>query len=127
MRSQAPFRRPEQAASFEQAPRFATGKLASNFDFGQLASRYGIFFAIIGLGVFLSFADKYFLTVRNLTNLLVQISPNGLLATGMTFVIIGRHRPSCWIDARVRRDGVRELRAREQNPIILYRPDNRRI
>ena len=82
MNSQTPPRGAERALSFN------LGKTASSFDFRKVASRYGILFAIIGLGAFLSFADKYFLTVRNLTNLLVQISPNGLLATGMTFVII---------------------------------------
>jgi putative xylitol transport system permease protein len=82
MSNQSPARGPE------GAPGFDIGKAISSFDFGKLASRYGILFAIIGLGAFLTFADKYFLTVRNLTNLLVQISPNGLLATGMTFVII---------------------------------------
>ena len=51
-------------------------------------SRYGILIAILGMGLGLSLADKYFLTIGNLTNVMVQVSVNGLLATGMTFVII---------------------------------------
>lgn len=54
----------------------------------RFASRYGLAIAILFLGTVLSFSDPYFLTLRNLTNLLVQVSYNGLLATGMTFVIL---------------------------------------
>src|SRR5258708_25169098 len=40
------------------------------------------------MGLGLSLADKYFLTIGNLTNWMVQVPGKGLLATGMTFVII---------------------------------------
>ena len=54
----------------------------------RILSRYGILLAILAMGLGLSLADKYFLTIGNLTNVMVQVSVNGLLATGMTFVII---------------------------------------
>jgi putative xylitol transport system permease protein len=58
------------------------------FSFRGSLSKYSLLTAILIMGIGLSFADQYFLTTRNLTNVLVQVSYNGLLATGMTFVII---------------------------------------
>jgi len=49
----------------------------------RILSRYGILLAILAMGLGLSLADKYFLTIGNLTNVMVQVSVNGLLATGM--------------------------------------------
>lgn len=54
----------------------------------RFASRYGLVLAILFLGTVIALSDPYFLTARNLTNLLVQVSYNGLLATGLTFVIL---------------------------------------
>jgi putative xylitol transport system permease protein len=51
-------------------------------------SRYGIVVAFFALCAVLSFANQYFLTSGNITNVLRQTSINGILAVGMTFVIL---------------------------------------
>jgi putative xylitol transport system permease protein len=56
--------------------------------FKRIARDYGIYLAFIILVVALSFANKYFLTQSNISNVLLQTSINGVLAFGMTFVII---------------------------------------
>jgi putative xylitol transport system permease protein len=61
------------------------------FEFATLkrvAGEYGIYLAFVILVVALSFANKYFLTQNNISNILLQTSINGVLAFGMTFVII---------------------------------------
>lgn len=54
------------------------------------ARKYGIFIAFIVCCVVLSFASEYFLTTRNILNVLRQTAINGILAIGMTFVILAR-------------------------------------
>jgi putative xylitol transport system permease protein len=54
----------------------------------RIARDYGIYLAFIILIVALSFANPYFLTKSNISNVLLQTSINGVLAFGMTFVII---------------------------------------
>ena len=54
------------------------------------AAKYGILIALIAVCIFLSFASEYFLTTRNIVNVLRQASINGILAIGMTFVILTR-------------------------------------
>jgi ribose transport system permease protein len=49
---------------------------------------YGVFIAVLLLGVLLSFASPYFLTTGNLSNILVQAAVIALLAGGQTFVIL---------------------------------------
>ncbi|MDR5752517.1 MULTISPECIES: ABC transporter permease [unclassified Caballeronia] len=51
-------------------------------------SRYGIVAAFVAICVALSSLNAYFLTLNNLLNILQQVSINGLLAIGMTFVIL---------------------------------------
>jgi len=51
-------------------------------------SRYGIIIAFAVLCVTLSILSPYFLTAGNLSNIALQISVNGILAIGMTFVIL---------------------------------------
>lgn len=51
---------------------------------------YGIFLAFLLLAVLLSFSNEYFLTAGNISNVLLQTSINGILAIGMTFVILTR-------------------------------------
>ncbi|MBS3737361.1 ABC transporter permease [Candidatus Bipolaricaulota bacterium] len=55
-----------------------------NVDFSQ----YGPLLALIVLVIISSFASPYFLKWRNITNVLRQISYTGIIALGMTFVII---------------------------------------
>ena len=58
--------------------------------FSALAQRYGILAAFLVICVVLSVASPYFLTTRNVLNVLLQTSINGILAIGMTFVILTR-------------------------------------
>ncbi|WP_019121201.1 ABC transporter permease [Brevibacillus massiliensis] len=54
----------------------------------HLLSSYGIVIALILLCIILSFTADNFLRSENLINVLRQVSINGILAIGMTFVII---------------------------------------
>jgi putative xylitol transport system permease protein len=54
----------------------------------RLAARYGILISFLAISVALSFANQHFLSTGNILNVLRQISINGVLAIGMTFVII---------------------------------------
>jgi putative xylitol transport system permease protein len=56
----------------------------------EFAKRYGIILAFLLLCIALSLASPYFLSVNNLLNVLRQTSINGILAIGMTFVILTR-------------------------------------
>jgi putative xylitol transport system permease protein len=55
---------------------------------GNLLLEYGIIVAFFVLCLVLSFASPYFLLPKNLINVLRQVSINGLLSIGMTFVIL---------------------------------------
>lgn len=57
---------------------------------GPVAQRYGILIALIVLCVVLSVVNENFLSSRNIINVLRQTSINGILAIGMTFVILTR-------------------------------------
>jgi len=57
-------------------------------DLVRMLSRYGIVVAFIALCAVLSFSNEYFLTWGNWTNVLRQTSINGILAIGMTYVIL---------------------------------------
>ncbi len=54
----------------------------------RLLARYGIVVAFFVLCALLSFANEYFLTWGNWANVLRQTSINGILAIGMTYVIL---------------------------------------
>ncbi len=56
-------------------------------DYGQ---KYGILIALLLVCVMLTVGNEYFLTTRNIVNVLRQTSINGILAIGMTFVILTR-------------------------------------
>lgn len=56
----------------------------------SIAQKYGILIALLVCCLFLSVASEYFLTTRNIINVLRQVSINGILAIGMTFVILMR-------------------------------------
>ncbi|MCC1481095.1 ABC transporter permease [Roseibaca sp. Y0-43] len=56
-------------------------------DYGQ---RYGILIALVLVCAALALANEFFLTQRNIINVLRQASINGILAIGMTFVILTR-------------------------------------
>ncbi|MGV1861542.1 ABC transporter permease [Agrobacterium rhizogenes] len=54
----------------------------------NLVSRFGIAFGFAILCVFLAFASPYFATWDNIGNILAQVSINGIMAVGLTFVIL---------------------------------------
>jgi putative xylitol transport system permease protein len=55
-----------------------------------IIQEYGIFLAFLLLAFILSVSNEYFLTPGNISNVLLQTSINGVLAIGMTFVILTR-------------------------------------
>ncbi len=55
---------------------------------GSFLTKYGIYFAFLLLTVILSIISPPFLTPSNIINILRQISVNGIIAVGTTFVII---------------------------------------
>lgn len=67
---------------------------AESFNFRRTAAgygqRYGILIALLLVCIILSFLSEFFLTQRNILNVLRQASINGILAIGMTFVILAR-------------------------------------
>lgn len=56
--------------------------------FGALLLRFRAFVALVVIVIVFSLLSPSFLTVSNITTVLVQTSINGLLAIGMTFVIV---------------------------------------
>src|ERR1051326_8808113 len=56
----------------------------ARFSLGQL----GLVLALIGFGVALAWVRPQFLTVGNLVNVARQISLNGILAVGVTYVLL---------------------------------------
>ncbi len=75
-------------AAPDQSPAAKSQQAAVSATFKRIVREYGIYLAFIILVVVLSFANKYFLTQSNISNILLQTSINGVLAFGMTFVII---------------------------------------
>lgn len=55
---------------------------------GSFASRFGSLAGLLVLGALLAILSPDFLTLSNLMNILNQVSLNGLVAVGMTFVIL---------------------------------------
>lgn len=64
------------------------GKLAVLKNGNNLWRRFGIFFALVIIVIILSCITSSFLTGENILNVIRQISFNGMVAIGMTFVII---------------------------------------
>jgi ribose transport system permease protein len=65
----------------------AIGK-SSGFDISGL-KKYTVIFVLIALIILFSFTSPYFLTVRNLTNILIQNTYFIIVAIGLSFVMIG--------------------------------------
>jgi ribose/xylose/arabinose/galactoside ABC-type transport system permease subunit len=68
--------------------------MKNRHEFGRLllnsVLKYGIYFVFLILFVAVSFATPKFLSIQNLSNILQQTSAVGIIAVGMTFVIIAR-------------------------------------
>lgn len=63
-------------------------KASLKVDYKEILRKYGLLLALLLLVVILSFISKTFFTAHNLMNVVRQISINGLIALGMTFVIL---------------------------------------
>lgn len=57
-------------------------------DMGKILRQFGLLFVILAIVIVMSFLSPVFLKPNNITNILRQISLNGILAVGMTFVIL---------------------------------------
>lgn len=57
-------------------------------DIEKVLRQFGLVFVALFIIVFMSFKSEVFLTSQNIINILRQISINGILAVGMTFVIL---------------------------------------
>jgi ribose transport system permease protein len=67
----------------------ATDISARQHNVGRFLERYGILLVVVAMMLFLyAMQPEYFLTVRNLTNILKQIAMNALLSLGMYLVIL---------------------------------------
>ena len=73
--------------NIEGTSRTETGRALSLNWLGQILGRYGIVLAFLLLCLILSFSSPYFLTPKNLLNVLLQASINLVVSVGMTFVI----------------------------------------
>ncbi len=54
----------------------------------RLIPQFGIVLALVLIALALGLSNEYFFTANNLSNVLRQVSINGILAVGMTFVIV---------------------------------------
>jgi len=63
-------------------------KLLQQIRFSEIVLENGIIIALLLICIVLSFASPYFLTKKNIINVLRQISINGFITIGMTFVIL---------------------------------------
>jgi putative xylitol transport system permease protein len=81
---------PEERARVSESDDSNAGGWFSSDRRRLLIQEYGIFLAFLLLVVVLSFSNEFFLTGGNISNVLLQTSINGVLAIGMTFVILTR-------------------------------------
>lgn len=70
------------------SPRTAEKDQARSIDLMGIFSKYGIYIVFVLMFIVLSFMSPTFLTATNILNMLRQLSINGIIAVGMTFVII---------------------------------------
>lgn len=66
----------------------STDAVKRDIPIGTLIARYGIVISFVLLFIILSLASANFLSANNLLNVLRQVSINGVLAVGMTYVIL---------------------------------------
>ncbi|RZJ95290.1 MAG: ABC transporter permease, partial [Brevundimonas sp.] len=59
-------------------------------DWLALLERYGSSLVLVLLIVFFAIQNERFVSLRNLTNILTEVSIYGVIAVGMTFVIMTR-------------------------------------
>ncbi len=59
-----------------------------DFDFVGFLEKYGVLLVLIVLMIVFTSQNERFLSVRNITNILTEVSIYGIIAVGMTFVIL---------------------------------------
>lgn len=62
--------------------------MKNKFDFKTFLGKYAIYFVLLFEIIFFSIASPYFLSASNFTNILRQVSVVGIIAAGMSFVIL---------------------------------------
>jgi ribose/xylose/arabinose/galactoside ABC-type transport system permease subunit len=67
----------------------------------EYGRKYGILIALLLVCAVLSFLSEFFLTQRNILNVLRQASINGILAIGMTFLILAARTGSALTQAGI--------------------------
>ena len=65
-----------------------SGDSAKKINVGAILGKYGVYIALLVLFIAMSVASSSFLTVTNIFNILKQNAVYGVLAVGMTFVIV---------------------------------------
>ena len=70
-------------SKIQKKERFQNGNI-----WKAVKNNLGIILSLLVLCVALTFATEYFLTTKNILNVLLQISTNGMIAFGMTYVIL---------------------------------------
>jgi ribose/xylose/arabinose/galactoside ABC-type transport system permease subunit len=66
----------------------STNELKRNNKLKIAFSKFGIYFAFLGIFIIIGILSQRFLSFDNIMNVMRQVSFNGILALGMTFVII---------------------------------------
>lgn len=65
-------------------------KSGARFDWVRFFERYGTSVVLVALVVFFATQNERFLSLRNISNILTEVSIYGVIAVGMTFVILTR-------------------------------------
>lgn len=65
-----------------------TSSTVNKRDWSSLARKFGLLLVVIVISIIMSVVSDVFLTTGNITNIIRQVSINGILAVGMTFVIL---------------------------------------
>ena len=63
-------------------------EMRNSLTYSKAVESWGLVIALVLIGTVLSFAKPNFLTVSNLVNVIRQISINGILAVGVTYVLL---------------------------------------
>ncbi|MDO4273733.1 MAG: ABC transporter permease [Eubacteriales bacterium] len=62
--------------------------MTKNKDMGKIIREFGLVFVVLFIVILMSFLSPVFMTKNNIMNIIRQISINGILAVGMTFIIL---------------------------------------
>lgn len=74
----------------DQSEKSELNKRPNNIDYMEILKKYGIIFVLLILIIGISIAEPKFMSSTNIFNVLTQSSIYGIMALGMTFVIISK-------------------------------------